>query len=190
MPSIIERGLLAEAQVHPRIQVDIGDQHIKEARRVRTVGAPPGGVVADYAPFYFNPRSPMQSSIVKKNVATYQDGNRRLVFLRSTTQRLQTMGLTVVYSDMNARAALAQFTASDDLDDFIDWEIVYARYWNDYPDGRARRHAECLVHGWVPWDAFEEVGVANEPVAAEVRHLVQQSGAAMTPVNVRPGWYF
>lgn len=55
---IAERGLLADAcGADP--QVDCAEGGIKEARRRRIVPIGPGGVVADYVPFYYAPRSPM-----------------------------------------------------------------------------------------------------------------------------------
>lgn len=188
--SIAQEGLLSDALADALLAIDIGNQEIKEARRSRVVDAWPGGVVADYAPFYFSPLSPMQYSIRMGNVPTYSGGSRRLVFLRSTTQRLRELDLNVVVSDRNARQELAQFTDDDDLDDFIDWQIIAAQYWNNYIEGKERRQAECLVHEQVPWEAILEIGVHDSEVADRVRVLLASAGADSVPVSVRRGWYF
>lgn len=188
--SIALTGLLADARAQPFMAVEIGNHEIKEARRTRVVEAGPGGVVADYAPFYFSPLSPMQFSIYRGNVPTYSGGTRELVFLRSTTQRLRGLGLGVVTSDRNARQALARFTDDDDLEDFIDWQIISAQYWNDYIEGKERRQAECLVHQQVPWAAIQEVGVYDRAIAGQVVGRLAAAGVDTGVVSVRREWYF
>ncbi|MEI6622203.1 MAG: DarT ssDNA thymidine ADP-ribosyltransferase family protein [Actinomycetes bacterium] len=58
--TIAARGLLADelAQAEGLLSVDVGNREIKSRRRRRQVRVQPGGVVADYVPFYFAPRSP------------------------------------------------------------------------------------------------------------------------------------
>lgn len=191
LASIAQSGLMNDNCAQSGTLVhEIGNTDIKARRRARRVNVGPGGVVADYAPFYFNPRSPMQSSIHKGNVPTYQDGNDRLVFLVTTTQRLRELGLPVVVSDRNAVLDFAQFTDDDDLEDFVDWEVIRARYWNDYLEGRELRQAECLIHDRVPWEAFLDIAAKSQAVANEATHALRSAGHFGPHVAVRPGWYF
>ena len=74
-------------------------------------------------------------------------------------------------------------------DGFIDWEVIKSQWWTDFLDGSERRMAECLVHGRVPWEAFELVGAKNDVVAASVRKLITRNGLD-TPVATRRNWYF
>ena len=46
-----------------RLTTEVGQPDIKLKRRHRVVPIDPGGVVADYVPFYFAARSPMLGSI-------------------------------------------------------------------------------------------------------------------------------
>jgi hypothetical protein len=193
LASILQRGLVcdARAQADGVLDIEVGNRDIKAARRTRTVMAAPGGVVADYTPFYFAPQSPMLYSISRGNVPTYTQGTGRLIFLVSTVERLVDMGLTVVISDRNARNLVTKFLPIDDArteDGFVDWELMRAQYWGDYPDGRERRMAECLVHGAVPWEAFETVGARSKTLADEVRAVL---GSVSVPrVAIQPRWYF
>ncbi len=61
LASIARDGLCCDMEAHQpgRLSVEVGHLDIKERRRRRPVPLAPGGVVADYAPFYFAPRSPM-----------------------------------------------------------------------------------------------------------------------------------
>lgn len=179
-----ERGLL---------EVEVGDPGIKGVRRRRKVNRSPFGVVADYAPFYFAPRSPMLFSIDKGNVPSYQDGCDPLVYLVSTVEGLVQAGLDVLVSDRNACLATATFRlASDDLDDHVDWELMQARIWRDtadHPDRKERRMAECLAHSQVPWSAVTAVVARTSTTAAQASGVLWSAGVSQ-PVSVRPGWYF
>jgi ssDNA thymidine ADP-ribosyltransferase, DarT len=79
-----------------------------------------------------------------------------------------------------------------DDDDFIDWPIMTARYWNntpDDPDRKERRQAECLVHPRVPWQAIEGVATKTERARAQVELVLGKAGQP-TPVIVSAEWYF
>jgi hypothetical protein len=62
LPSILEhRGLWCdgEAAKQDLCEVSIAYDHLKQRRLHHPVPVGPGGVLADYVPFYFAPRSPM-----------------------------------------------------------------------------------------------------------------------------------
>jgi hypothetical protein len=113
---IIATGLVSDlsARSDGSVRIDVGEPSIKVARRQRVVRSSPGGVVADYVPFYFAPRSPMISSNHHGRVATYQAGCERLIHLVTTLERLTEVGLTWVVSDRNAALAYAEFRGQDD----------------------------------------------------------------------------
>jgi hypothetical protein len=56
--AIAADGLLSDtaAQATASFKVEVGNAGIKEQRRRRPVPVAPGGVVADYAPFYYAPQ--------------------------------------------------------------------------------------------------------------------------------------
>ena len=72
LATIVRDGLLCDAQAHvgDRLRIEVGNREIKTQRRQRPVLCGPGGVVADYVPFYFAPRSPMLYAIKGGNVPT------------------------------------------------------------------------------------------------------------------------
>lgn len=195
LPRIIEHGLIGDLAARERglLEIEIGEPSIKAPRRTRQVGRPPGGVVADYAPFYFAPRSPMLFSIDKGNVSTYQGGCEPLVYLVTSLERLTGAGLTWLVTDRNARLDYATFRGQDeDLDDHVDWDLMRETMWNntpDFPDRKERRMAECLVREPVPWDLVTGVAARSEAVAQRVKTVLDEAGAT-TPVSVRRAWYF
>ena len=195
LPLIVRAGLVSDtvAQKVDLLSVEVGNREIKERRRQRQVPVSPGGVVADYAPFYFAPRSPMMYAIEKRNVPTYSDGCDQLVYLVTTVEQIIEMGLAVVFTDRNAVLALANFTSDvDQLDTLVDWLLMEATWWNNTPqepDRRERRMAECLVYECVPWAAFHQVVVRNEACNDQVYETLATVGVSL-PIAVTPGWYF
>ncbi|EFP57978.1 DUF4433 domain-containing protein [Dermacoccus sp. Ellin185] len=196
--TIVQQGLLSDHAVGSALQHEIGNRNIKAQRTRRVVPIPPGGVVADYVPFYFAARSPMMYSIAMGNVPGYAEGTARIVYLVSDVGRVLTDGMRVVISDRNAALHVAAFrppTVELFAGDFIDWDLMRARYWGQYDDGstradgRERRMAECLVHQKVSWGCITHVVAKSEAVAREARLLL---GDRLPPggVVVRPEWYF
>ena len=80
--SIIERGLRCDGTAAGLLAVEVGNRGIKERRRRRAVPVGGRGVVADYVPFYFAPRSPMLYAIAMGNVPEYTGGTDPLVVPR------------------------------------------------------------------------------------------------------------
>ncbi|WP_161983184.1 DUF4433 domain-containing protein, partial [Candidatus Frankia alpina] len=83
LATIMREGLLSDTEVRRRglLRTEVGNQGIKRRRRERCVRVPPGGVVADYVPFYFAPCSPMMYVIHQGGVPTYDGGCDDLVYL-------------------------------------------------------------------------------------------------------------
>ena len=66
LESIVRHGIECDAAMQAgRLTTEIGNHEIKQRRRARVVPIAPGGVVADYVPFYFAARSPMLYVITK-----------------------------------------------------------------------------------------------------------------------------
>ncbi|NNM96398.1 MAG: DUF4433 domain-containing protein [Candidatus Dormibacteraeota bacterium] len=195
LASITTDGLLSDGHAveQGRITTEIGQPGIKEQRRYRRVPCGPGGVVSDYAPFYYAPRSPMLYAIIHGRVASYTEGQEQLVYLVTTVERVIELGVTPIFTDRNAVLAITRFTSDPaDLDDLVDWPLMAIKMWNntpDDPDRRERRMAECLVHRQVPWEAFMEVLTIDqehrqraETILASVGHSIQ--------VRTHPRAYF
>lgn len=197
LPTILQSGLLCDrqAQAAGLLTIEVGNTGIKARRVDREVPVRPGGVVADYVPFYFAPRSPMMYAIERGNVPGYTAGTDRVIYLATTIEKLLEVGLAPVLTDRNAVLDYTEFIQLRDgepADGFIDWPLMAERYWFDtetYPDRRERRMAECLVPGVVPWDAILDVGAKSQTVADEVQGLLGSS-QDVPRVAAQPGWYF
>lgn len=195
LPSVISNGLQSDtlARSSSLNTVEVGNQRIKEARRARAVEVVPHGVVADYVPFYYAPRSPMMYAIHCGSGVEYRDGCDKLIYLLTTVERLAEHRVTSIYTDRNAVLAFAQYaTEPRALDELVDWDLMAARYWNNTPDDssrRERRMAECLAHNVCPWPVFSGIATYSDAYQAKVRAVLAQAGVS-TSVVVRRGWYF
>lgn len=195
LADIARRGLLADSAIQGSglLAIEVGHSDIKLRRRSRSVTIGHGGVVADYVPFYFAPRSPMMYVIDRGGVPTYVGGCDQLVYLTTTVERLGELGMRPIYTDRNATIAYAKFT--DDLarlDNLVDWALMDGTWWHDTPaepDRKERRMAECLVHRQVPWEAFQDVSAQNAACARKAQQILSTAGVRTT-VSVRPEWYF
>ncbi|HYI62278.1 MAG TPA: DUF4433 domain-containing protein [Acidimicrobiales bacterium] len=194
LPSIVEHGLLSDTRAQGTVAgVEVGKPEIKTYRRETEVRVGPGGVVSDYVPFYFAPRSPMMYVIHRGAVPGLQGGSDMLVYLTTTIEGLVAGGGELVVTDRNAVLAYADQTDDlERLDDIVDWELMRAMFWNDTPeepDRKERRMAECLVHGSVPWTAIDGIVTKTAERSAEVSSLLADA-PHRPPVAPTGDWYF
>ncbi|MFE4373247.1 DUF4433 domain-containing protein [Streptomyces sp. NPDC056835] len=196
LPSVLDRGFVHCDRIvreESSLRVECGDRDIKERRRSRKVNPPPGGVVADYVPFYFAPRSPMLYKISKGSVLTYADGQDPLIYLVTTPRRLGAVGCDSVFSDGNCAADITAIEGDLTLlGSHVDWPVMRLERWNNTPedpDRMRRRMAEFLVHERVPVAAISYLAAQKQSRAEEVRQLMASRGYEFDAV-VRPAWYY
>lgn len=187
-------GIWCDAErIRQRLAVEgIGYEHIKERRMKRSVPVAAGGVLGDYVPFYFAPRSPMLF-VIDKRSTEYKGGQEPIVHLTSNVAIAQQNGNPVCFTDGHAEMGIACY--NDDvskMDEFVDWPVMGSTYWNDndsHPNRKFRRQAEFLVHQFFPWEAIIGIGVIDEDTQNAVSQIV--NNASHTPqVEVKRGWYY
>lgn len=192
---VAQNGVLCDTHVQAAgyLLHEAGNTGIKARRRTRRVAPAPSGVVADYVPIYYAPRSPMMFSIHMGNVPTYAESCDDLIYLVTTVEQQIAAGRSLLFTDRNAVLDYAQFTSQvADLPELIDWPLMQAYMWkntSEHPDRMERRMAECLVHEWVSFESLSEIVTSNEAVAGIARDTLARLGGGMK-VNVRPNWYF
>ncbi|GIK09061.1 MAG TPA: DUF4433 domain-containing protein [Anaerolineales bacterium] len=191
---INDGGLWCDRVVSQRnlAHVSIAHQHIKDRRAQKNVPIPPHGVVADYVPFYFAPRSPMLYSISRGNVEGYQGGQSEVLHLVSSAEAVLQSGLPFVFTDGHAEMSISHFYQDlQDLDK-VDWNIMRATIWrdtNEDGDRKRRRQAEFLVHEFFPFSLFERIGVATQTMAKKTAVLLAELEEKPL-IEVQPTWYY
>lgn len=196
LPGILEAGNLhADANVDrgSSLVTEAADLDIKAHRRRIHVGVAPGGIVADYVPFYFAPRSPMLFKLFKGSVVGYTEGQDPLIYLVTTVESIAAAGMRSLFSDGNCAAAVTQiFDDLSMLDSVVDWQLMRAKMWNntaDDPDRMRRRMAEFLVHERVPVSCLARIAVRTQSMKTRVEGTLAAHAVGL-PVLVRPSWYF
>jgi hypothetical protein len=129
----------------------------QSARAARAVPNPPGGLVHDFVPFYFAPRSPMLFAINGGRVVGCPWRQGDIVYFETTVQQVAALGLPFVFYDRNATLAFSTpYTDLAHLDAAVAWGLLtevpqldgYCRFWQSdatvarYADRMERRQAE------------------------------------------------
>jgi len=195
LASVAENGIFSDTDVAEtdRLAIEVGQQGIKAKRRLRKVPIAPGGVVADYVPFYFAARSLMLGSIHKGHVSSYSGGQEEVVYLVTDVERVVEAGLEFVFTDRNAALDVARFENDPTrVGALVDWPLMEATMWNntsEEPDRMERRMAEFLVHRHVAWDLILGVAAIDERRCRDAEAVLATVGVTI-PVRPRQDWYF
>lgn len=171
---------------------NIAHRTIQDRRSHTKVPCGPGGVLHDYVPFYFAPRSPMLYTIAHGNVEGFTGGQQSIVHLVSTAQAVREAGLGYVFTNGHAIMVMTDFY--DDLADLtqVDWPLMKTPYWFDTvqdPDRKRRRQAEFLIHKRFPVMLIQLIGVMSPLLKQQVEKQVADAGLAI-PVAVKRQWYY
>lgn len=165
---------------------------IKKKREQKTVLVPPNGVVADYVPFYFAPRSPMLYAIHKGYVRSGLS-QTEIVYLVTSVETIARAGKPFVFTDHHPISSFPRF--SNDLNllnQFVDWNVMRSERWHDtpqYPNRKSRRQAEFLVHQAVEWSLIERIGVYDQGMLQRVQQILQ-SASHQPLASVQRDWYY
>lgn len=188
---ILKHGLLCPN--HATKDADfriIANQDVDEKRESRVVPIPPGGVLHDYVPFYFAPRSPMLYWNHKQNHCPQED----IVYLGTRAAKIEAAGIQFVFTNGHAIIRYSTWhSRTEELADAIDWPLMRGKYWNDTEtdsDRMRRRMAEFLVHEHVPISLIGAIAVKTEEKKAQIEKMLSQSAHKEPLVIVRPDWYF
>lgn len=158
----------------------VASADVKARRRLMQVdatGYPAGRSVSSHVPWYIAAKSPMLYVVSSNFSRSVVDG---LVFLGMRLGDLEASGLEWVASNSNAATALADFSTDlDSLGEFVDFDLLSARMWNntpDDPDRMSRRAAEVLVYGHVPLELVSVVVARNEQTLERARETFEDAG--------------
>ena len=130
LPGILELGGLYANSAMARRNVEhisIAHRTIQDRRATTRVPLPPGGVLHDYVPFYFAPRSPMLYAIHRGNVQEYAEGQTPIVHLVTTAEAIAASDQPFVFTDGHAIMAFTSFYNDLRQLDQVDWDIMRAR---------------------------------------------------------------
>ena len=166
----------------------------QDIRESTLVPLTPYGCLHDYVPFYFAPRSPMLYAIHRNNVDGYTGGQKLIIHLVSSVQKVIKNECAYVFTDGHGIMFFTEFfNRIEDLSK-IDWNIMVAKYWgdtNEDGDRKRRRMAEFLVHRSFNWPMIIGIGVINEQIAQKVSDIIDGHTIKYKPqIKVKKDWYY
>ena len=180
-------GLWSDGQLLARNvrSTNIGYLHIKQRRMNRPVATRAGGVLGDYVPFNFCPRSVMLY-VVSRGHDDYQGSQADVLHLVSRVSIATNQGRPWAFSDRHAE--LSHALHFDDLGRLgaVPWHVMTRATWADVKE---ERQAEFLVRDFFPWTAVIEVATMNHEIARGVQEVLNRI-PHQPPVVVRPEWYY
>jgi len=195
LPAILAAGALwSDARLTAKAAApkNIAHDHIKQRRERTPVSVPPHGVVADYVPFYFCPRSPMLYAFMGGTVSGATGAQQDILHLVLDAESLVEAGLACVHTDGNAASQPLRFFPGVAGFGSLRWEVIQSWSWRDTPEDNDRKRskqAEFLVHDAVPWGCVKSIGAMTE--ATRNRAIAALAPAAhRPPVAVQPKWYY
>lgn len=146
-----------------------------------------GGTIHDYVPFYFNSRSPMLYTISRGNIDDIKMTD--LVFIKSSAEKVEAIAGDFAFTDGHAIMDLSDYYDSLGDLDALPWDVINARYWNDFADGRRLRQSEFLVYNSFNLSLVEKIGVYDTSMKMQVEKIISDLHLNHV-VEVKRNWYF
>ena len=175
------------------------------ARSIKLVNNPPGGLIHEFVPFYFAPRSPMLSAIHHGQVQNCNYDQTGIIYFETTIEFICQNGLQdFVFYDRNATKDYSCcYTDLKQLKNVVDWKTMteapkldgFCKYFFDkhsesrYVDRMEKRQAEFLIKEKVPLSWITRIGVINQSRAHEVNIILTKFGVNLK-VDIMTDWYF
>lgn len=196
LPLILNSGgLIAKHRLRQqRISyIDIAYEGIQDRRAKTSVPCGAGGVLHDYVPFYFAPRSPMLYAIHNGRVTGYTQGQKPIIHLVAKAEAIKAKNIAFAFTDGHAVMAYAEFY--DDLAALefeIDWALMESRYWFDNeeePNRKFKRQAEFLVYQFCPWRLITKICVIDSKIKSQVEQILENV-SYQPDIEVDASWYY
>lgn len=165
---------------------NIGYSHIKERRLRRFVSVATGGVIGQYVPFNFCPRSVMLY-VIHKGHDDFRGGQERVLHLISDVNTVLAANPNCFFTDIHADLDYAE--QIDDFDRLAELDIQKIITERDWQDFKEEKQAEFLAYESVQWQAIRRIGVNTQAVADQVNELLQDV-SHKPAVEVQPRWYY
>lgn len=168
--------------------------NIQDRRSRALVNTKINGVLHDYIPFYFAPRSPMLYAHYKNKVSsTIKQSD--LVYLVSSVYSVVNDKLNYAFTDGHAAQNISSFF--DNLKDLnqIDWKLMKEKMWNNTledTDRTRRRQAEFLVKDFFPFQLVHKIGVFNDCNKNFIISILKNNEYEnlIKNVSIEHNWYF
>lgn len=194
LPLLLQNGIVNKH--HPNASsayIEIGNPEIIDVRSDTPVKIDGYGMIGDYVPFYFTPKSIMLYNIITgywHPVVPKRDKSEILV-IRCLIEELVRLP-TWFFTDGQANKNFTKHFNNLELLSEIDWTCIQnSNFKNDSgdPDRSRKYQAEFLVHQEVPIDCIESLNVYNQQAADVVADMLNNNNSNLA-VHIQPQYFF
>jgi hypothetical protein len=196
LPLILDNGIVNKK--HPDADgnfIEIGNREIIDVRSTTPVRIEGYGMIGDYVPFYFTPKSMMLYNIItgyRAPVVPKRNRNEILVVrcLISELAKLKKWFFTDGQANIKD-GSVKHYNSLSDLGE-VDWESIQQSNFSksDGDFDRPRRYqAEFLVHSKVPLKCIESLNVFNQSAADYVNGILKENNINLA-VNIQRQYFF
>lgn len=173
LKDIAINGLLSVNEKNNRglSHLNVANSSIQGRRSSMQVACGPGGVVHDYVPFYFCPRTPMFFKIL----STKNFDQCLLVFICISIEKLDLQKF--VFTDSAANRALAPNFYDDPTDlDKLSWDEIEKKSWSASATVKHKKMAEALCHQELKPSEIDYIVTWNKDIKEEVEEIFKKEG--------------
>ncbi len=118
----------------------------------------------------------------------YQGGQRPILHLVSSVQKVAQAHLPFVFTDRHAAVKYVRFFQKLEHLKTLNWQAIQAFYWAEV---REEKQTEFLVKGLFPWALVDEIGVIDESIQTQVQAILARFPHLPHPsVRVYRNWYY
>lgn len=159
--------------------VNIGMRSLIADRHEHPVPIDGKGNLGEYVPFYFAGHSPMLYLIRDGKSGVEKRPQADIVFIVCKYETIKTAELPFVFTDKNAKIAVANFYENEVDFDKLDWGSIRAHNWASDESNLARRdlkQAEFLIHQHVPVDCIHALVVKTSERKEYFEEMIRKLG--------------
>lgn len=191
---LLQNGIINKH--HPKANnnyIDIGNPEIIDVRSTVPVRIGNYGMIGDYVPFYFTPKSIMLFNIITGywHPKVPRRSRGEILVIRCLISDLAALPQWFFTNGQANDMASDHYNNLKNLEE-IDWHSIqnsnFSKSDGDY-DRQRRYQAEFLVHRQVPLASVESLNVYNGQAANIVNQVLIQNSINLA-VNIQPQYFF
>lgn len=194
LPLLLQNGIVNKN--HPNASedyIEIGNPEIIDVRSTSPVKIHNYGMIGEYVPFYFTPKSIMLYNIITgywHPLVPWRNRSEILV-IRCLIEDMTTLPRWFFTDGQGNDMASGHYNDLEELDE-IDWHCIqnsdFTKSDGDF-DRPRRYQAEFLVHHEVPIESIESLNVYNQQAADVVIDILNENNINLA-VNIQPQYFF
>lgn len=194
LPLLLHNGIVNKHHTKASEEyIEIGNPEIIDVRSTSPVKINGYGMIGDYVPFYFTPKSIMLYNIITGywHPLVPKRNRSEILVIRCLIEDMTNLPRWFFTDGQGNDMASGHYNDLNEID-AIDWQCIqnsdFTKSDGDF-DRPRRYQAEFLVHHEVPIDNIESLNVYNQQAADVVNDILNENNINLA-VNIQPQYFF